>query len=131
MEERSINEIYTAIKMEFDGELEVLKSYPLEEPTFPCIIFDYEGDTTDLDTIDTSGEKYVLAGIVTDIFTNGSNRNNYSHELQRRVNSILSGDYRMTRGTQEVTNNFLNKDLRRIRTVYDFKVDQNETIYRR
>lgn len=131
MEERSVNELYTIIKMEFEPELDVLKSYPIDEPTFPCLIFEYNGSTTDVEHIDTSGEKYVLAGIVTDIFTNGSNRNNYSHEIQRRLDGILSGQYRMTRTTQDITNNFLNKDLRRIRTTYEFRIDDTETIYRR
>lgn len=131
MEQKSLNEIFTELVNEFEPELNVIQSYPIEEPKFPCLIMDYQGDTTDWETVDTSGEKYVVAGIVTDIFTTGSNRINQAHDIQVRLNSILSGKYRMGRASQDRTSNFLNKDIRRIRTIYDFKVDGNETIYRR
>lgn len=129
MDQSAINEIFTDVKLNIQAN--VIQSYPSEEPEFPAVIVEYDGDTSDMDTIDSSGENYLLAGFVTDIFTQGSNRVNEANELQNEVKGILSGKYQMWRASQERTNNFLNKDIMRIRTVYHFRIDENNTIYRR
>ena len=127
MEQKTFNHIFTLIKDEF-SEATVLDAFPDTEPSFPCVIFNYAGETTDESTVDTSGENYTMENISVDVFTNGSDRVTLANSMQKRVDDILCKGLRMSRTTQERTSDFLNRQLHRIRTTYTFKIDANEKI---
>lgn len=124
------NEVLTNLKNTLT-DVTVLSSYPSTVPQFPCITVQELPNTTDPTTIDTSGEHYCDAGIEINIYSNAPNKSTQAKNIRNRIDTIMSGTYRMTREFSDEVPNYVDTDIYRYILRYTFVIDENKQIYRR
>lgn len=101
------------------------------QPNFPLVTVNEFENSADVDTIDTSGEKYNLQSIEINIFSNSETYLTEVRAIRNTIDNILSGTYRMTRGFSSETPNYLDSAVYRYTMRYSYKIDTNKKIYRR
>lgn len=124
------NEVYTNLKTALVG-ITVLPSYPSTTPVFPCVLFEEMTNTSNLATIDTSGEKCNDVSFEVNIFSNADNKLTEVRAIRKQVDTILADGYRMTRMFGGATPNFMGTDSYRYTLRYSFTIDNNKKVYRR
>jgi len=123
------NEVLSALKTAL-GTIPILTEYPSTTPTFPCVIFEEKINTTDVGTVDTSGETHSDVSFEINMFSNASDKVTVVRGIRNTVDEVMSGVYRMTRNASEPIPNFLDADVYRYMLRYNFKIDNNKKIYR-
>lgn len=124
------NEIFTNLKNTITTA-SVGLSYDDENDTFPCITFEENTNTTNEDSVDTSGETANDLAFEINIFTNGTDSRSTSKALRSQIDGIMSGQYRMSRDFASPTPNYLDENIYKYTMRYSCVVDKNKKISRR
>jgi len=112
------------------GTTPILTAFPSTTPVFPCVIFSEVLNSTDVGTVDTSGETHSNVAFEIEIFSNGNDRMTVAKGIRNTIDGVMTGTYRMTRDTSEPIPNFLDTTIYRYILRYSFKIDTNKKIYR-
>lgn len=124
------NEVLTAIHNSLTN-CTVEATYPNTIPTFPVVTVSEFENNVDLETIDSSGEKYNLQSIEINIFSNSTNYLTEVRAIRKSIDDIMSGTYRMSRGYSGETPNFADNSIYKYTLRYSYRIDANKKIYRR
>lgn len=125
------NEILTKIRTLLPN-VSVLTSYP-NNPTsteFPFIIVEESDNSTDVSTRDSSGFNHSNIAFRIEIYTKGNKKMSDAKRLRNSIDSILSDELGLARGTPMVVPNFLDNTVYRYVLNYLGKIDKDKIIYR-
>lgn len=124
------NEVYTKLKTELTN-VSVLPTNENVTASFPCVTLEEISNNIDVDSIDTSGDKYSVVALELNIFSIAENKIIETKTIRNQIDAILSDEYRMTRDYSSTTPNYLNEEIYRYTMRYSFLVDANRKIHRR
>lgn len=124
------NEVLTEIKNSL-SKVDVYLEYPQKTPKFPCVTFRDNGNTTHLDSVDTSGETHNEVSFEINIFSNGRNKVTQAKAIRDTIDGIMAGTYNMQRDFADQVPNFANDEIFRYILRYSCVVDKTKRIYRR
>lgn len=122
-------EVYTTLKTALTSAT-VLSAYPETTPVFPCVIVEETANTTDPESINTSGEQYNDITFTIDIFSNSETKFAETRQLRKSIDDIMSGSYRMTRTFSSNVPNFIDMNVNRHTLRYSFKINSSKQIHR-
>lgn len=125
------NEILTKIKLLLPNA-NVLTSYP-DNPTvtdFPFIIVEETDNSDHIGTRDSAGFHHSNIAFRIEIYTKGSRKMSEAKILRGQINSILSDELGLARGTPMVVPNFLDNTVYKYVLNYFGRIDKDKIIYR-
>lgn len=82
------NQVFTKLKLHLESkfeEISVKKGYQSESKKFPIVTFRESVNTTDSDTVDTSGEYCSFVNFEINIFTTGNYRESKCIKIRNEV----------------------------------------------
>lgn len=123
------SEVYTILKKEIPN---IFPYYPSSTPKFPCVTITESSNITNTNTIDSSGEKHNDITFEVNIFSDSlDTKHGEVRVIREKVDSIMSGKYKMIRGFSGQTPNMSDMNIYRYTLKYSFTINENKVIYRR
>ena len=123
------SEVFTNIKQTL-SDINVISSYPKTIPVFPCVVVDDKGNTTNIRSVDSSGETHNDGVFEIQIFSNTSNASTEIRSIRNRVDAIMSDEYGMNRTLSDYIPNYADLDVSRYILRYSFTIDKTKQIFR-
>ena len=123
------NEILTDIMRELP-DVTVLTSYQPTTPKFPTVIVEEASNSDNTRTKDSGGVQHNDISFIIDIYTIGTTRMSDAKKIRNTINSVISGNYGMSRGKSSSIPNFLDDSIYRYRLTYSGTISKSKTIYR-
>lgn len=124
------NEIFTTLKNTI-LDASVVKESPEVILVNPTVVFSETNNITDRETVDSSGETHSEMDFKIEIYTMGDDKRSVSQTIRVLVDSIMGGQYGMTRTFSEEIPNFADRRIYRYVLKYNCLVNNNGKIYRR
>lgn len=124
------NEVLTEIKTALTN-VDVYLEFPMKKPSFPCVTFKDNGNTTHIDSVDSSGETHNELSFEINIFSNGKNKVTQAKAIRNTIDGIMADKYNMTRDFSDQVPNFADESIFRYILRYSCVVDKDKRIYRR
>lgn len=125
-----INQVLTKIKIAMPN-VEVLSPLQKVSPRFPAIVVDEMENSANTMTRDSGGFKHSNIGIRIEIYTVGDTRLSESRRIRKDIDTILSDELGLTRGTVVNVPNYMDDNIYRAVVDYTGVIDNKQTIYGR
>lgn len=123
------NEVFTKLTNDIT-DASVYTDYSDKKPSFPCITLGEGGNLMDMETLDSSGEHVNIQSFDINIYDDSKQKRSVVKALASQVDSIMADEYGMQREFAQQIPNALDKSIYRYNLRYDFKIDENKTVYR-
>ena len=127
------NEILTTLNNtlieKFNG-ISLKSSYQLTSPTFPCVTFDEVNNSTDVASVDSSGEFSSNLSFEINIYTFGNKSETTCLKIRNEIDNIMNGNYGMLRISSNRVVNYADTRVFRWVLRYSCTIDKAKLIYR-
>ncbi len=126
------NKLYTMLKVELDKiKVPLTSSYQSELSKFPSVVMTEISNTTNFQTLDTSGEYAIDYSFEINIYSNSTKPKSEIDKIMQVVDEVFSSKLSCNRdSTSQVPNLMDNKIFRQV-IRYSCVIDKNLTVYRR
>lgn len=126
------NKLYTMLKIELDKiKVPLTSSYQSELSKFPSVVMTEISNTTNFQTLDTSGEYAIDYSFEINIYSNSTKPKSDIDKIMQVVDEVFSVQLSCNRdSTSQVPNLMDNKIFRQV-IRYSCVIDKNLTVYRR
>ncbi len=126
------NKLYTMLKVELDKiKVPLTSSYQSELSKFPSVVMSEISNTTNFQTLDTSGEYAIDYSFEINIYSNSTKPKSEVDKIMQVVDNVFSVQLSCNRDSSNQIPNMMDNKIFRQVVRYSCVIDKNLTVYRR